>query len=188
MRRGGPDSSASCVDDSPRKSTRCRWRLDRREGRAVDSASGTVDGQHLDRSIARLQRRFAGESLIGLSPVAADCWDRFDLMEARSEPRRLPEPFEVPWTEGTRDLRPRVRPGPYAPLLMRLNRNPFSLVLPWVKREEYWNRRVDMAAPEPFSASRAESNRLRIRMPFSSPALDRYVPAAPPTLRDRRCS
>ncbi len=142
-------------------------------------------GQHLDRSLARLRRTFAGESLIGLSPVAADCWDRFDAMAEKGESRDLPEPFEVPWTEGIRELRPSVRPEPNAPLLMRLNRNPFGLDFPWIRREEYrqgLQAREDRVA---FSTGREDARRMRTRPAFSSPAEDRFVLAAPPTLRAR---
>lgn len=141
--------------------------------------------QYLDRSIARLQRTFAGESLIGLSPVAADCWDRFDAMDDKAESRDLPEPFTVPWTEGRREVRPSVRPEPNAPLLMRLNRNPFSLDFPWIKREEYRQGLQAREEREAFAAVREDARRLRSRPAFSSPAEDRFVPAAPPTLRDR---
>ncbi len=139
----------------------------------------------MNRSTARLRRTFAGESLIGLSPVAADCWDRFDAMAEKGETRDLPEPFGVPWTEGVRHVRPSVRPSPNAPLLMRLNQNPFGLDFPWIKRERYREAREEREAREAFSSSREEARRLRGRPPFASPAEDRFVPAAPPTLRDR---
>ena len=142
-------------------------------------------GQHLERSLARLRRSFAGESLIGLSPVAADCWDRFDAMGEKGETRDLPEPFEVPWTAGRRELRPSVRPEPNAPLLMRLNRNPFGLDFPWVKRQEYRQGLQARDAREAFSTGREDARELRTRPAFSSPAEDRFVPAAPPKIRTR---
>ena len=127
-----------------------------------------------------------GESLIGLSPVAADCWDRHDAMDEKGEQRDLPEPFDVPWSGGTRAIHPPVRPQPNAPLLMRLNRNPFALGLPWVRREAYREPRVERAERARASAVRDEAQEMRNRVPFSSPAEDRYVLAAPPTLRNRK--
>ena len=140
----------------------------------------------MERSIGRLRRTFAGESLIGLSPVAADCWDRFDALSAKGEFRDLPVPFEVPWSQGCRELRPAVSPGPNAPLLMRLNRNPFGLDFPWVKREPYLEQRVAVEARERFSSGREEARQMRSRPAFASPAEERYVPVAPPTLRTRK--
>ncbi len=107
-------------------------------------------------------------------------------MTALSEQEELPEPFEVHWTAEVRELRPPVSPGKNAPLLMRLNRNPFGLKLPWIKREAYMEPREGLPERESFSAARGEAQHLRERPGFASPAEDRYVLMAPPTLRQRR--
>ncbi len=107
-------------------------------------------------------------------------------MSGRCELENLPEPFEVHWTAEVRQLRPPVRPGRPAPLLMRLNRNPYGLKLPWVRREAYAERWEGIPDREPFSVVRQEAQALRERPAFASPAEDRYVMAAPPSLRHRR--
>jgi hypothetical protein len=108
-------------------------------------------------------------------------------MDEKAQTRDFHEPFQVPWTAGVRELRPGVRPAPNAPLLMRLNRNPFALQLPWTKRERYWEPRESQSERVRFSAGRQEAQDMRNWPSFTTPAEDRDVLVAPPTLRARRC-